>query len=300
MLDRRQIAQQIARSIVRIPKPGQTNWVAKQVLDIGYTGSSGPMPIRSKRRITPSPPCAIPGRGPVAARACRRGDAPQRAVTYGASPAGVLRPADVGLEPQGRAALLPDDREPERRQPGRRCWPGAGQSSSGGWAPPSRSRGTRVSMTIRRAEGRQGDPDTEIQGAERLVPHHPTMSSRRSRTATVLMACLAQLRRAAQGPHRRRQRPSAARGNYAAEVPTDGWDCTYPYPSSGGRGRKLMDRASVRRSMCDVATSFAGVSHHQMFSVEDPSNVSWRPGGGSRTEAGRAISVNSPAPGGRR
>ena len=89
MLDRRQIAQRgiapAVTPIIRIPpNQGQTNWVAKQVLDIGVYGIIWPHIDTVEEAYNAVAAMRYPrveGR-PLREPFGRRGDAPNRAVTY--------------------------------------------------------------------------------------------------------------------------------------------------------------------------------------------------------------------------
>ena len=110
MLDRRQIAQRgvapAVTPIVRIPpNQGQTNWVAKQVLDLGVYGIIWPHVDTVEEAYNAVAAMRYPriaGR-PLRAPFGRRGDAPNRAVTYwGISQQEYYARADVWpLAPQG-------------------------------------------------------------------------------------------------------------------------------------------------------------------------------------------------------
>jgi 4-hydroxy-2-oxoheptanedioate aldolase len=110
MLDRRQIAQRglapAVTPIVRIPpNQGQTNWVAKQVLDIGVYGIIWPHVDTVEEAYNAVAAMRYPrveGR-PLREPFGRRGDAPQRAVTYwGITQQEYYARADVWpLNPQG-------------------------------------------------------------------------------------------------------------------------------------------------------------------------------------------------------
>jgi 4-hydroxy-2-oxoheptanedioate aldolase len=89
MLDRRQIAQRgiapTVTPIVRIPpNQGQSNWIAKQVLDIGVYGIIWPHVDTAEDAYNAVAAMRYPrveGR-PLREPFGRRGDAPTRAVTY--------------------------------------------------------------------------------------------------------------------------------------------------------------------------------------------------------------------------
>ncbi|PON10552.1 aldolase, partial [Candidatus Entotheonella serta] len=110
MLDRRQIAQQgiapAVTPIVRIPpNQGQSNWVAKQVLDIGLYGIIWPHVDTVEDAYNAVAAMRYPrveGR-PLREPFGRRGDAPRRAVTYwGLTQQEYYDRADVWpLNPQG-------------------------------------------------------------------------------------------------------------------------------------------------------------------------------------------------------
>ena len=121
MLDRRQIAQRglapAVTPIVRIPpNQGQTNWVAKQVLDIGVYGIIWPHVDTVEDAYNAVAAMRYPRvEGTPAARTLwPPWRCPQsRRHLLGHQPAGVLRPGRrMAPEPPGRAALWPDDREP--------------------------------------------------------------------------------------------------------------------------------------------------------------------------------------------
>ena len=221
MLDRRQIAQRglapAVTPIVRIPpNQGQTNWVAKQVLDIGVYGIIWPHVDTVEEAYNAVAAMRYPrveGR-PLREPFGRRGDAPKRAVTYwGITQQEYYARADVWpLNPQGELLCclmiespegignLPKmlDRGARHRRHlhrGGRPLPGTG--------PPAAVRPSG------RAEGRQGDPGhlQGAPGAERLVPHDPRQcrAGDPGRLPGPHGPVLAQLRRAAQGAHRRRQ-----------------------------------------------------------------------------------------------
>ena len=146
------------------------------------TGSSGPTSIRSKKRITPWPPCAIPGSRDArcASPSVPAGDAPNRAVTYwGISQQEYYARADVWpLNPQGEllCCLIPQAPRGSATCPRRwkRC-PASASSSPGRATSPEELGHPRQAPRSSRAEGRQGVSWT-LQGAscaERLVPHHP-------------------------------------------------------------------------------------------------------------------------------
>lgn len=90
LLDRRQIAQRgtiapTATPIVRIPpNAGQSNWVAKQVLDIGFYGIIWPHVDTVEEAYNAVASMRYPKRDehPLREPFGRRGDAPNRAATY--------------------------------------------------------------------------------------------------------------------------------------------------------------------------------------------------------------------------
>src|SRR4029453_3653428 len=110
MLDRRQIAQRgvapAVTPIVRIPpNQGQANWGAKQGLDIVWYGITRPQGDRGEEGFNAVAARRYPrvGGPPLREPFGRRGDAPQRAVTYwGITQQEYYARADVWpLNPQG-------------------------------------------------------------------------------------------------------------------------------------------------------------------------------------------------------